>query len=200
MNLFTSAWIHPKMTTRYMIEAKNMPFTIALFLATLLGVSFTSYHFKAQMSQVFEPLSLSQFLLIYIVLIPLALLLFLTCAAAITTWVGKLFKGKGTFKEVFQGIVVGHIPMLLPIPFMLAWLIVDTTSFLTSSSSLAASVSQLTAGLGAIWAFYITVGTVAEAHRFTYVQSVMTLLIPAALFMGFLFIILFTFVTFMMRM
>lgn len=199
MNLFTSAWIHPKMTTRYVIESKNMVFTILLFLATLLGVSFTSYHFKAQMSEVFEPVTLGQFIVVYGVLIPLALLLFLTCAAGITTWVGKLFKGNGTFKEVFQGIVVGHIPMLLPIPFMVAWLIVDVNGFLQSASSLAASVSQLVAGLSIFWAFYITVGTVAEAHRFSYVQSVMTLLIPAALFMGFLFIILFILVTFIVN-
>ncbi|MEE1131087.1 MAG: Yip1 family protein [Caryophanon sp.] len=197
MNLFTSAWIHPKMTTRYVIESKNMLFTILLFLATLLGVSLTSYHFKAQMAQTFEPLSLTQFLIVYIVVIPLALLLFLTCAAIITTWVGKLFKGTGSLKQVFQGIVVGHIPMLLPVPFMIAWLIVDVNGFLLSTSSLAANVSQLVAGLSAIWAFYITVGTVAEAHRFSYTQSIMTLLIPAALFMGFLFLVLFTLVAFM---
>ena len=87
--------------------------------------------------------------------------------------------------------------MLLPIPFMIAWLIVDVNGFLMSTSSLAANVSQLVAGISAIWAFYITVGTVAEAHRFSYAQSIMTLLIPAALFMGFLFIVLVALVTFM---
>lgn len=196
MNLFTNAWIYPRKTTRYIIEHKSLGYTLLFFWLTLLGVSFTSYHAKAKMAELFEPITFIQFIIMYVVIIPFVIMAFLAIAALITMWVGRLFKGTGTYIDVLKAVAVGHIPLMLPIPFMLAWLIVDTNGFLTSSASLASDVSMFVAGLSTIWAFYITIGTVSEAHRFSYGQSVMTLLIPAALLMGFLFIIIFTLSTF----
>ncbi|OCS82868.1 Yip1 family protein [Caryophanon tenue] len=197
MNIVRNVWLHPRETTRYVIEHVRLPATLAFFWVTLLGVSMASYHAKAELATEFTAVTLQQFIVMYILIAPFLIMLFLVGAGLITTWMGRFFKGKGTFIDIYKAIAVGHLPMLLPVPFMLAWLIVDTHGFLISYHSLAGVICFIASVIGSVSAFYLTIGTIAEAHRFGYKESVLTLLIPAALLMGFLFLILVALVTFL---
>ncbi|MEB2299319.1 YIP1 family protein [Lysinibacillus xylanilyticus] len=189
VNPFLSIWLHPKQTTRYMIEEKSIGFAILLMSIGYLGVT---------LSDLIDSTFLSDwspwFIVIFCVIAAPISGIIGTAFSALITWLfGKLFKGTGTYSDLFKGLSLTAIPFIVLIPFYLIWLFTSPESLMnsdyTGSYPWVFWLAILLTIVVVIWSIVITVGIVAEAHQIPNWMAFLTLLIPTIIFV-ILFIIL----------
>ena len=97
---------------------------------------------------------------------------------------GKLFKGTGSYTDIFKALSVGYIPFIVLIPFYTIWLLVDTEGLLMMNVEPNAVISIITLLLTAVMSIYsivIQIIAVSEAHRFGIWKAIFTLFIPGIL-------------------
>ncbi|WP_427110009.1 YIP1 family protein [Lysinibacillus xylanilyticus] len=189
VNPFLSTWLHPKQTTRYMIEEKSIGSAILLISIGYIGVILSDLIDKISL------IDLSPWLivLISVILSPISGIIGTAFVALITWLFGKLFKGTGTYSQLFKGLSLTAIPFIVLIPFYLIWLFTSPESLM--DPNFAGSIpwilwlaTLVTLVIG-IWSIVITVGVIAEAHQISNWMAFFTLLIPSIIFF-FLIVIL----------
>ncbi|MEX3746792.1 Yip1 family protein [Lysinibacillus xylanilyticus] len=188
LNPFLSAWIHPKQTARYMIDEKSIGFAILIMSIGYIGSSLSGL-IEPEFSD-FSPWLMA---LLCVIFAPIAGIIG-TCLSTLIFWLfGKIFKGTGTFSDLFKGLSLTAIPYIVLIPLYLIWLITSPETLMNTSSSETIPWLLLITGFVsfvlAIWSLVITVGVVAEAHQFEIWKAILTVIIPSIT----LFIIFFVF-------
>lgn len=182
VNPFLSIWLHPKQTTRYMIEEKSIGFAILLMSIGYIGVTLSDLIDRIS----FIDWSPWLIVLLCVILSPISGIIG-TAFAALVTWLfGKLFKGTAKYSQLFKGLSLTAIPFIVLIPFYLIWLFTSPESLMDPDFAgpypwifwLAILVTIV---IG-IWAIVITVGVVAEAHQISNWMAFFTLLIPSIIF------------------
>lgn len=189
VNPFLSIWLHPKQTTRYMIEEKSIGFAILLMSIGYLGVTLSDLIDSKFMID-WSP----WFILIFCVIAAPITAIIATAFSALIAWLfGKLFKGTGTYSDLFKGLSLTAIPFIVLIPFYLIWLFTSPESLMnpdfTGPYPWFFWIAILLTLVVVVWSVVITVGIIAEAHQIPNWMAFLTLLIPCII-LGILLIIL----------
>ncbi|MGE7921648.1 Yip1 family protein [Viridibacillus arvi] len=177
---FFSIWLHPKKTARYILDHKGLGYAIIFIL---LG-GMASVLFSAMDS---ESLDLPTWAILLICLIggPFIGLFSSAIGAGVFLLIGKLFKGKATYKEMFKVMGLPSIPHIWLAPILLLWMAFSPETFFRLDSDylevknlLITLISSLVSFCVTIWSFVINVGVIAETHRFSNWRAFFTIFIP----------------------
>ena len=197
MNPFLSVWLHPKQTARYVIEHKTMVYVLVILVLGYIGSGFSAF----MDTKLYPELSYIWILLIVIIFAPIFGTIIMFIMSGIVFLVGKLLKGTGSFWDVFKAASLSCIPTIFSGPLYLLWMFASPESFFypDESSTVALILSIFIVIIG-IWSSVILIAAVAEAHQFSIIRSITTLIIPAILLfisiVGLLVVIAIIFVAF----
>ncbi len=190
VNPFLSTWMHPKQTARYMIDAKSIGYAILVMSIAYIGAMLTGLIDSNFL------LDVSPWIIVLfcVILAPISAIIGTAFSTLIFWLVGKLFKGSATFSEMFKGLSLAGVPFIALIPFYLIWLFTSPESLMDANYMESAPwiflPSILMTAVTSIWSMVITVGVVAEAHRFSNWKAFFTVLIPSIVGVVILFILL----------
>lgn len=188
MNILTSVWLHPKKTVRYMIE--NRLLRLAIVLVAVAG-------FFGAFVPATDPATYGEFDNEVFVMEPMSFveLLFSGLFSAIFTVIsmfivvgfiflfGKLFKGQGTYWDVFQASALAVIPTLVMGIIGFIWAALNIQSFNDfGASSPITIIYGIVASVLGVWAFVISIGALAEANRYSNWRAFFTLMLPTIIF------------------
>lgn len=137
------------------------------------------------------------------ILSALATLLIASPIMALVYWLfGKLFKGTGTFMDLFKGSMLAYVPLsIIPIVIII-WLVISPETFygVTESSSAIGSLFMALAMaivvLTFIYTIVVTIVMVSEVHQFSKWRAFFTIVIPTALITVVLVVIILIIVVF----
>lgn len=182
LNPFLSVWLHPKQTTRYMIEEKSIGFAILIMAIGYIGVTLSDLIDKEALLG-WSPWFI---VLLCVILSPIIGIIGTAFSALITWLFGKLFKGTGTYSDLFKGLSLTAVPFLALFPFYLIWLFTSAESLMDPNFSgsfpwIIWPAILLTIVVW-IWSIVITIGVVAEAHQISNWMAFFTLLLPTIMF------------------
>ncbi|WP_042477340.1 Yip1 family protein [Bacillus ndiopicus] len=185
LNPFLSVWLHPKQTARYMIDHKTLGFAaVILLVCSIISLPVNLLGWG-------EPVSLGSVISMAI-FSPIVTILGVAFSVLIIWGIGKLFKGSSTYADMFKAMSIVSIPSIILSPFYLIWFIVEPEVMLyydyLPPYPAFFTVIALLSFIILIWGFVLSVGVVAEAHRFSNWRAFFTLMVPVTI----LFVILFT--------
>src|SRR5690606_35897004 len=127
----TAIWTRPRAAVRHVIEEKSSGF---IFLLIVLA-GFAAGLLSSLDSEQFLPVG--GMILIALFFGPIGVVVSTVIGAGIYLLIGKLFKGKGTYTEMFRAILTGLIPQIWLIPIILLWmLLLPETYFLQADDML----------------------------------------------------------------
>ncbi|MGX9133899.1 Yip1 family protein [Rummeliibacillus sp. JY-2-4R] len=182
---FFTTWLHPKKTAQYLIDHKKWTYALIFVLlggmATgITGLEDTDYY----------PAYPTWLLLVGCIIGgPFLGFISVTISTFFSWVVGKIFKGKGTFEDVFKVTSLTSIPTIAIAPILLVWMANSPLTYfdtgdLKSSyfTVIVGVVSWLITILIGIWAFVINVAGIAVAHRFSNWKAFFTIIIPGIIF------------------
>ncbi len=187
MNPFISIWSHPKQTARYVIENKTILYSLFIVLIGSMASGLTMFQDAGTYPDV------PYFWILLTVLFGAPILNFIVyfISAGISFLIGKLLKGKGSFTEVLQAVSLTYIPQLYLLPFYIIWLLLFTESyFLTEVSNGYSIFMAILTAVSTIWMIVINVAVLSEAHQFSIWRAIITIIIPAILFISFFVVII----------
>ncbi|MFF3101466.1 Yip1 family protein [Viridibacillus arvi] len=192
---FFSIWLQPKKTARYILDHKGLGYAIIfILLGGMAGVLFSAMDA--------ESLDIPTWGILLICLIggPFIGLFSSAIGAAVFLLIGKLFKGKATYKEMFKVMGLSSIPHIWLAPILLLWMAFSPETFFRMDSDylevknlLVTLISSLVSFCVTIWAFVINVGVIAETHRFSNWRAFFTIFIPGFVIFVILLIIVIIF-------
>lgn len=193
LNPFISVWFSTRKTVRYALENKTLGYSVAL--AAISGIA-SAINGANELGKSFE---ISFWILILGILLlgPLLGLLTLGISTTLFHLVGKLFQGKGTFKEMAQAMGIVMIPGIWMSPFWILsfiftlnnmFLINETTEF-TAGAFIWLIFSTLVLMFFSIWMIIIQSKAIGEVHQFSSWKGFATLIIPSIL-LGIIFTII----------
>ncbi len=185
VNPFTAVWLKTRKAVRYTIEEKTTAFAIMLILLSGIGsglIGVQSSGFGLDMAGWLV-------LLLALTIAPLAGLASTAFLSAMYLLVGKLFKGRATYGEMFKAIAVAMIPYIWVAPIVLVWAVVSPNSYFADP------MAENYAGQGftafviitalsvilSIWGTVIQSKAIGEAHHFSGWKGFATLLIPGVI-------------------
>ncbi|MFT9816203.1 YIP1 family protein [Lysinibacillus sp. NPDC056185] len=190
VNPFLSIWLHPKQTTRYMIEEKSIGFALLLLSIGYIGVTLSDLIDKISVID-FSPWLI---LLFCVIASPISGIIGTAFVALIAWLFGKLFKGTGTYSHLFKGLSLTAIPSIVLIPFYLIWLFTSPESLMDPNFAgpypWVFWIAILLSIVVAIWNLIITVGIVAEAHQITNWRAFFTLYIPCIILIALIILVI----------
>ena len=178
MNPFLSIWLHPKQTTRYVIEHKTIVYTLILLVLGYIGSGFSIFLNSA----LYPEFPYILIFLTVIIFAPIIGIIILFITTGIVFFVGKLLTGTGSFWELIKAYSLSCIPSIFLGPLYILWMFVSPESFFypDESSALAVIIGICIVIIG-IWSVVILIASVAESHQFSIVRSIITLIVPAFL-------------------
>ena len=190
MNPFLSVWLHPKQTARYVIEHKTIVYPLILLVIAYV-LTGSAELFK---TEAYPDLSFVWLFLIFVILVPIIGMIFMFITTGIVFFIGKLLNGTGSFWDVFKASSISSILSICAAPFFILGAVLNEVS------AVGLIVNILTIVIS-IWSVVILVAAIAEAHQFSIIRSIVTLIVPAIilvfLLIGvFIIIIIFFAVTF----
>lgn len=194
VNPFFSIWLSPRETVRYVLDHKELKYSLILaVIAGIVGIPTAI----GSISILFPEMSFWWILLTLVVLSPILSLLGLGIGTVIYTWVGKWFGGVGVFKEMAQAMGVVVIPSIWLTPY---WILSGVMAYnATTTFSIAAIVWSLFNGLFmilyGIWMIVIQSKVYGEVHQFSSWRGFATLIIPSVFFGIIVFIFTFIFIS-----
>jgi len=191
LNPFLAVWMHPKQAARYMINEKSIGFAILVLSIGYIG----SLMSGLIDSELFPNLSPWILALLCVIFAPIAGIIGTAFSALISWLFGKLFKGTGTYSDLFKGLSLTAIPFIVLIPLYLIWLITSPDSLLDpnfiGSLPWIFWPTILVTIVVSIWSFVISVGVVAEAHQISNWMAFFTIFIPGIILFVLLFVLFF---------
>ncbi|MGE7114480.1 Yip1 family protein [Lysinibacillus sp. NPDC047702] len=191
LNPFLSVWLHPKQTARYMIDEKTIGYAILILSIGYIG-SLLSGLIDQEFIPDFSPWVLA---LLCVIFAPIAGIIGTGFSALLAWLFGKLFKGTGTFSDLFRGLSLTAIPFIVLIPFYIIWLMTSPESLLDAnfigSFPWIFWPTMLVTIVVSIWSFVISVGAVAEAHQISNGMAFLTIFIPTIILFVIFFVLFF---------
>lgn len=181
LNPFTAIWTKPRQTVRQVIDEQNSRLIFLLLVLTgyvsiLIGTMDTDFD---------ESFGIWSLVLGGLIFSPLIAAIGNMIGAIITLWIGKIFKGTGTYDELFRALLAGQIPQIWLIPVLLLWIFIWPTSYFTESmDGYSGSDLVLNGILSAIlfvisiWTFVVQSKAVGEAHGLSAWKGAIIILIP----------------------
>lgn len=184
MNILSSVWLHPKKTVRHMIEHRLLRLAIGLILVAGFFATFmpvvdpATYGLEGDDALATEPLSFVGLLVSGLLSSVFALIMMFISVGFIFLF-GKLFKGQGTYWDVFQATALATIPTIVMgiIGFVWAALSINTFNNGDALSPMMIAYSIVSLVLG-VWSIVISIATLAEANRYSNWRAFFTLLMP----------------------
>ncbi|RNC98458.1 YIP1 family protein [Lysinibacillus halotolerans] len=192
LNPFLSVWLHPKKTARYVMDHKGIPYSLFIIIIGYIGV-FCASIIDTELYPFFPIWGI----LILLIFCSVFFGIISNAFYSLIVWpIGKMFKGVGTYQEIFKGLSLISIPYVILIPFYIIWMFTDPYSLFTpdveGSSLLLVIITLLLTVVVTVWCIVISVAVIAEAHQISNWKAFFTLLIPTVIF-TILFIIVFIF-------
>ena len=183
VNPFTAVWLRTRKTARFVIEEKTTGFAILLIMLSGIGSGLMGM----QSSGGGAGMAGWLILLLALTLGPVVGLASAALLSGLYLLVGKLFKGKATYIEMFKAVAVSMIPYVWIAPVLLAW------ATLAPDSYFADPLAETSTGEGwgtllvfgtisfvlSIWGIIIQSKAIGEAHQFSSWKGLVTVLIPA---------------------
>ena len=178
LNPFTSVWLHPKQTARYIMDAKSVGYAIFILSIGYIGSLLTGI--------TGVDLPAWGMILLSIILAPIVGTIGTSLSALVFWLVGKLFKGTGTFSELFKALGLTAIPFIVIVPIYIVWLLISPDSLIITDDTWPLPwsfwVTNFITIVLSIWCFVISVAAVAEAHRFSNWKAFFTIFLPSIIF------------------
>lgn len=188
MNPFVSVWLHPKQTARFLIEEKTVLYAMILVIIGFMASSLLGF----QNSGMYPDVPYIWLFLVMLIAAPLFGVVMYLISAGISFFVGRLLGGAGAFWDVGKALSLSYIPMIVAWPVYIAWLLISPESFFTEGATdVLAIIGGVVTLVTSIWSFVITVGALAEAHRYSNWRAFFTLIIPSLLLLSALIAIVF---------
>lgn len=199
LNPFTKIWTQPRAVVRQVIEEKSTGFILLMIVLAGFAVGLIS---TMGSEQAFPILGI---LLGAVIIGPFGLVISIAVGAGIFFLLGKLFKGKSTYSEMFLAVLTGQIPQIWLIPVVVLWMILFPEDYFLQPEEMMPSVQEPLAlvflvilAVVSIWNFVIQCKAIGEAHQFSawkafiiiFIPSVLTVFIIAALFILFFMVLL----------
>ncbi|MEO4051918.1 YIP1 family protein [Solibacillus sp. CAU 1738] len=169
-------------TIRYTLNKKSVGYILFIgaaggFSSALTAYIGTIYPYKYTLADIVHSAFLTGTLAFLITL------LVLTFSINI---VSMLFKGKGTFKELFLSLCLTMIPYIWVLPLTLFWMQLSPETFFEISGveqTLSGVIWQFVALfiylMITIWSFCITITVISEVHKFSKWKSFFSLFIAS---------------------
>lgn len=182
MNILTNVWLHPKQTVRHMIEHNLLKVAMVLvLLAGFLGTFVPIAEVDADGNLIPSTMSFVE-LLMTGALSSVIAFLFMFISVGIVFLVGKLFKGQGSYWDIYQATSLGMIPTMVMGVIGFVWAAFDLQAFsmVDFSSPMTIAFFAISAVLG-IWSLVISVAALAEANHYSNWRAFFTLILPALL-------------------
>ncbi|MCJ1908916.1 Yip1 family protein [Planococcus ruber] len=181
LNPFLSVWLNTRNTVRYVIEEKSMVYVFLLILLTGITSTFVSLY------QGTDDIGIPIGILIVgsAIISPIAVAIGIAIMSGIYLLVGKLFKGTGTYIELFKAVATSMIPQIWLLPLFLILMIVSPDLFFAGSESASngaiffMAIFAVILAIVTIWGIVIQSKAIGEAHRFSSWKGFFTLLIPS---------------------
>ncbi|WP_162920096.1 YIP1 family protein [Paenisporosarcina cavernae] len=185
LNPFISIWTKTRETVRYALEYKREKYfyfiiLIAGILALLPSVFDTTLGFEI-------PIIVA--ILLALILGPILGFISTMIGAGIYLLVGKLFKGKATFNEMWKTIALTQLVSIWMAPLLLIGAFFTKGSYF--SDPFATTVSPTATAVDAIigifllvlgiWSIIISSKAIGEAHQFSSWKGFFTMLIPGVI-------------------
>ncbi|MFJ8262582.1 Yip1 family protein [Rummeliibacillus sp. NPDC094406] len=181
---FFSTWLHPKKTAQYLIDHKKWTYSLIFVLLGGIASGITGLA-----ASDFYPTYSTWILLLTCILVGPFIGIFSVTISTFFTWlVGKIFRGKGSFEDVFKVTSLSYVPSIAMAPFLLLWMAnspltyFDTGIEFSAVTIISAIVFMLISIVAGVWSFVISVAGVAIAHRFSNWKAFFTLVIPGIIF------------------
>lgn len=97
--------------------------------------------------------------------------------------VGKIFKGTGTFMDLYKGAMISSMPHIIVLPFALIWLIGSPESFInndltTGFWSFIMIITNILLAIASIYSIVLTIVMISEVHNFSKWKAFFTMFIP----------------------
>ncbi|QVL56873.1 MAG: YIP1 family protein [Simkaniaceae bacterium] len=171
INPWLSIWIHPRKTIRALIEYNTNYRLIAL--CAIYG-----FQYVLQLTQYLslgQGTSLLFIIIIALILsIPVGYIMF-NVLSAFYFWIGKLIKGKGSFKQVRAATYWSSVPMVLTSLIWIILMVLHGNSLFTSGyeTQLVGAAAALSMGFGVlqlaigIWGLVILLHALGEVQGFS---------------------------------
>lgn len=181
LNPFISIWTKPRQTVRQVIEEPNSRF---IFLLLVLA-GYSAILFSVLDTDANETLGLWSILIGGLIISPLIAAFGNMIGALIALWIGRFFKGTGTYEQLFRALLAGQIPQIWMIPLLLLWIFLWPSSYFAVSMD-AYSGSDLVLNLilsailfaVSIWTFVVQSKAVGEAHGLSAWKGAAIIFIP----------------------
>ncbi|MEG0681865.1 MAG: YIP1 family protein, partial [Eubacterium sp.] len=108
--------------------------------------------------------------------------------------IGKLFKGIGTFKDLYKGAMITSMPFILIVPFALVWLFMSPETYLdtklTSGTTMILMIIVSVASfIASVYAFILTIVMISEVHKITKWKAFFTMILPTLILVAFILFI-----------
>ncbi|HSP23349.1 MAG TPA: YIP1 family protein [Planococcus sp. (in: firmicutes)] len=183
INPFTAVWLKTRKTARYVIEEKTTGFAIMLIMLSGIGSGLMGM----QSSGAGAGVAGWVILLLSLTLGPVVGLGSAALLSALYLLVGKLFKGKATYIEMFKAVAVSMIPYVWIAPILLAWATLAPDSYfvdpLAENGNGEGFTTLIVLGIISfvlsIWGIIIQSKAIGEAHQFNSWKGFATVMIPA---------------------
>lgn len=203
LNPFKTMWRQPRATIRNLLLTKGF-WTIVLlgFLGSWASTLFDKTGAATETdydSKLINPNFVKPNILLEIISTAALSILSILLGAAIIAFfywlIGKLFKGTGTFNDLYKGSILTTMPYAIALPFLLVWLLIAPNSFyeIGDATSVIGSVFSIIVGvlmvIASIYAIVFTVVMISEVHQFSKWKAFGTLILPMIVFLGILILI-----------
>lgn len=183
-----SIFSKPRATMRFLLNNRGLYRGLFFLIIALAGIAEGfSETVDSYERGLLELTPIWQIWLIVVISGIAAALFGLVIGAYLTLWVGRLFGGKGTYREMMIALGWAHLPLALSLVLvpLNVWLYGDNLFLLDGNpvqTGLWATIGIFVELIGSfvpyIFYLFLTVSFVAEAHRFTIGRAIATLFLP----------------------
>lgn len=205
MNPFLTIWKQPRATIQYLIVNKTI-WQIALisFLGAWASALIASVDSSEMEGKDFVQPSLIMEL-IGSLLGGVASLFIGAAFIALFFWlIGKLFKGTGTFSDMYKGSMLTMLPYAVMLPIMLIWLFIAPDSFYGTEETMSAlsmvitAIFFIAAFVLSIYVLIVTIVMISEVHQFSKWRAFATMMIPTIAIIMIVLVLVVTFFAMML--
>ncbi|MBZ5201891.1 YIP1 family protein [Planomicrobium chinense] len=183
VNPFTAIWLKTRKAVRYVIEEKSMGFVILLMILSGISSALVGA-FDSEMNQMMPVWGI---ILSSVIAGPIFILIIYAIMAGVYLITGKLFKGTGTYMELFKAVGAAAIPQIWLLPVYLIWILAAPATYFAEPLGTSGGGGELVITLVGsvlitvvtIWSIFINAKAIGEAHRISSWKGFFTIMIPS---------------------